>query len=241
MATVDLMLQGKGGVGKTYSASSLAQYYLKVGKPVICIDADPTNATLAAFAALKAQRLNLLENGEINSRIFDELVEIIAVAEEGDNIIIDNGASSFVSLLSYILNNKLVSYLTDTGHRLRFHTIIAGGPDLEDTALGFDQLCNHFPESRVVVWQNAYLGKLERDGKTFEDSRVYKSHESQIDAIITHQGVKKETFGADVEQMLKSRLTFEEAISSPAFSIMSRQRLKLVWDDVYQQLVRAGM
>ena len=38
--TVHLVLQGKGGVGKTVVASWLAEFLIKAGKPVRCIDGD---------------------------------------------------------------------------------------------------------------------------------------------------------------------------------------------------------
>ena len=40
-STIHLSLQGKGGVGKSLIASILAQYLLKRGKPVRCVDTDP--------------------------------------------------------------------------------------------------------------------------------------------------------------------------------------------------------
>ena len=41
MSTVHLILQGKGGVGKSFIATLLAQYLQEKGVAVRCFDADP--------------------------------------------------------------------------------------------------------------------------------------------------------------------------------------------------------
>ncbi|MGX9935346.1 nucleotide-binding protein [Advenella kashmirensis] len=44
MKTVHFVMQGKGGAGKTFTASILAQYLAqKTGKPIHCFDTDPIN------------------------------------------------------------------------------------------------------------------------------------------------------------------------------------------------------
>jgi CO dehydrogenase nickel-insertion accessory protein CooC1 len=48
-----LILQGKGGVGKSFIAALLAQYLQEKGVAVRCFDADPVNSTLASFPAYR--------------------------------------------------------------------------------------------------------------------------------------------------------------------------------------------
>lgn len=49
MAKIHMVLQGKGGVGKSFIASTLAQHKLAKGKKLLCIDTDPVNATFNGF------------------------------------------------------------------------------------------------------------------------------------------------------------------------------------------------
>ena len=48
MAKINMVLQGKGGVGKSFVASTLAQYMKNKGEEPLCIDTDPVNTTFAA-------------------------------------------------------------------------------------------------------------------------------------------------------------------------------------------------
>src|SRR4051795_6729771 len=96
MAKIHMILQGKGGVGKSVIAALLAQYIAGNGKKPLCIDTDPVNATFHGYKELDVHRLQIMEGDEINPRHFDALVEMIAPTR--DDAIIDNGASSFVPL-----------------------------------------------------------------------------------------------------------------------------------------------
>ena len=58
--TIHLSLQGKGGVGKSLTASILAQYLISRGMAVRCVDTDPVNRTLTQYKRLDVQPLKLL-------------------------------------------------------------------------------------------------------------------------------------------------------------------------------------
>ena len=45
-----------------------------------------------------------------------------------------------------------------------------------------------------------------------------------------------DTFRADLNDMLSRRLTFCEALESPAFRIMARSRLKIIWEGYQAQI-----
>ncbi|MDD2660670.1 MAG: conjugal transfer protein TraL [Methylococcales bacterium] len=235
MSNVHMILQGKGGVGKSLIASVLAQYKKDKGTTPFCVDTDPVNATFHGFRALDVHRLLIMEGDEINTRKFDNLVELIATSE--NDVIIDNGASSFVPLSHYLISNEVPTILHGMGHKLIVHTAIAGGQMLLDTIHGFAQLAGQFPgEAEFVVWLNPYWGVIESDGKTFEQMKVYKDHKSRISAIVQLPELKAETFGQDLSNMLQERLTFTEALNNEQIPIMERQRLAIIRKSIYDQL-----
>jgi len=238
MAKIHITMQGKGGVGKSFVSATTAQYKHHKEQAPLCIDTDPINATFHGFKALNVERLDIMEGDEINPRHFDALIEKIAASEQ--DIIIDNGASSFVPLSHYIISNQVPALLQDIGHELIVHSVITGGQALFDTITGFIHLVNQLPEDiRFVVWLNPYWGRIEHEGKTFEQMKVYKENKDRVAALINIPDLKEETFGRDLTDMLQQKMTFNEAISSPDRNIMTRQRLKLIRDQLFGQIDNA--
>lgn len=50
-----------------------------------------------------------------------------------------------------------------------------------------------------------------------------------------------DTFGRDIEEVIARKLTLQEAITSGDFTIMSRQRLKVVQREIFEQLDSLGL
>lgn len=238
MAKIHITMQGKGGVGKSFVSATTAQYKHHKEQAPLCIDTDPINATFHGFKALNVERLDIMEGDEINPRHFDALIEKIATSEQ--DIIIDNGASSFVPLSHYIISNQVPALLQDMGHELIVHSVITGGQALFDTITGFIHLVNQLPEDiRFVVWLNPYWGRIEHEGKPFEQLKVYKENKDRVAALINIPDLKEETFGRDLTDMLQQKMTFNEAINSPDRNIMTKQRLKLIRDQLFGQIDNA--
>ena len=165
MGAIHLTLQGKGGVGKSLVASIIAQYLRDKGREVRCIDTDPVNRTFAQYAALSADRLNLRdEHNRIEQRAFDSLMERF-LTEDTTTFVVDNGASTFLPLWHYLLENNALDYLRQNGRRVYVHTVITGGQALLDTLNGFHELAQSTGDRNIVVWVNEYFGRVEAEGK----------------------------------------------------------------------------
>ena len=233
-ATIHLTLQGKGGVGKSLVASILAQYFRHHGKEIHCIDSDPVNQTFSQYAELGAEHLALMRNGRIDSGGFDVLID--RVLSEDGIFIVDNGASTFVPLWSYMVENNVLEMLAAAGRKLYVHTVVTGGQALGDTLKGFKSLAESTAERNIVVWLNEYFGVIERDGKTFTDMLAYQESESKVCGMIRIAKRNQDTFGRDVEEVIARKKTFEDAIRNGTASVMSKQRLKMVQRDLFEQL-----
>ena len=233
--TVHMILQGKGGVGKSFVAAAIAQYKLARLAYPLCIDTDPVNSTFSGYKSIAANRLQILEGDEINTRNFDALVEQIAKSTE--DVIIDNGASSFVPLSHYLLSNQVPALLKEMDRAFVIHTVITGGQSLIDTTNGLNRLVTQFSSDAVfVVWLNPYWGPIEHEGKSFEQLKVYLAHRSLILGIVRIPSLKAETYGRDLSDMLQARLTFDEALAMDSLTIMTRQRLKIIQTQLYAQI-----
>lgn len=242
MAQINMSLMSKGGVGKSFVATLLAQHFLRQGKQPICFDTDTLNQTFAGYKGLGVKTLKLGEKvDEINPRNFDKLMEDILVSNEDDVFIIDNGSSTYLPLISYMIENQALTLLEESGHHVVFHTVLTGGQAYEDTHEGLESLFTHFPATQHVIWLNEYFGPVEKNGKDFEQTNLCKKNEDKITALLSLPQVRKATFGEDIEAMMKAHLTFDEALQNPDFSIMTRQRLTTFSKAIFKSMEEAQL
>ena len=236
MARIHFTLQGKGGVGKTFVSSLIAQYLrTKNGRDLICVDTDPVNQSFASFGAFDVRKLALMEGSKVNERKFDELMELALTLDA--EIVVDSGASSFIPFSNYLVENAAIDMLHEAGREVVVHSIITGGPALGDTLHGFDQLASQFSEhARIIAWLNEFFGEVREGGKDFEDTKVYARHKGRISGIVRIARQTSETFGKDVELMLNAKLTFDEALASDEFQLMAKQRLTMVRTAIFNQI-----
>lgn len=231
---VHFILQGKGGVGKSYVASLIIQY-LDQYAPVIAIDTDPVNATLSGYRRFRTQRLELLKDNRIDDRVFDELIEKIMDTQA--NFVVDNGASSFIPLSSYLAENEAIEGIMHSGKEVFIHTVITGGQALMDTLSGFSSLAEQMPvKAKMIVWLNSFFGPIEAKGKAFSEMQVYQKYAHRVAGIISLYHQTPATYGVDIQCMLDKKMTFVEAIQSEDFGYMASARLKKVSDNIFEQL-----
>lgn len=238
MATVHFIQQGKGGVGKSMIASLLYQALKHFEKEVIAVDTDPVNSTLAGFREFDVRQVPIMKGDNIDARAFDAVVEMIFDSPTDAHIVIDNGASSFVALGSYLLENSIYELLQEHGHTVYFHTVMTGGQAVSDTANGLKSLAISFPKAPIVVWLNPFFGEIALDGKKFVDFKVYKEHAGQFEAIIELPEGNRATIGKDLEELFAKRMSFEAGINSSK-GIVVRARLRNYWKDVLNLIQQA--
>lgn len=236
---VFMTLQGKGGVGKSMISSITAQFLSEKERKVITIDTDPVNQTLGDYKAFNTTVLDLMRDGNIDPRKFDEMIEM--VLSENADFVIDNGASTFIPLASYMVENDMIEFLKENDIDVYIQTIITGGQAYDDTANGFESLANSIDSKNLIVWINNYFGEAEINGKKFTETSLFKDCSDKVLGVCNIKKYSNDTFGKDMEEMLKSRQTFDEAIADERHSIMARQRLKKMKKNFYEQLEAIGI
>lgn len=232
MATIHLLLQGKGGVGKSFVASILFQY-LRTRFPdlVFGYDTDPVNSTFAGYKEFNVEIVKLMRNDDIDPRAFDRLIEAIYGRPMESHIVVDNGASCFIALCGYLKENKVFGMLNDGGHKLFVHTLVTGGQALGDTIAGLSSLAKNFPGAPIVVWLNPYFGEIVNDGQGFYDFKIYEEHGDEIRSVVEMPALRPGTFGKDLEELLAKRWSFDTAVKS-SLPLMTRSRLFNIWHDL---------
>lgn len=234
MQEVHMVAQGKGGVGKSFISTLIAQYLQPKTAALHCYDTDPVNPTFSQYQVLKPKIVNILtEDNTINTRFFDELMEDLFNLE--GVAVVDNGAATFVPLMAYMAENDVAEMLAENNVRLVVHIPVTGGQALSECLKGLNQTLNTM-NAEVVVWLNEYGGKIEQDGKSFEQFGIYKEHKNSILGTVLLENFSADTYGHDIGKMTSLNLTFDEVKTSEHFRIMSKNRLKKFKEYVFEQL-----
>ena len=234
--TVHFILQGKGGIGKTLVSTILAQWLAgKDETPLRCFDTDQENATFSRYKAMNVKHVPVMtDNRMIDPKRFDALM--IDILEEEGNCVVDNGANTFSPLMAYLLENDCFSLLQDSGRKVYIHVIVGGGDTLHDTAMGFVSTAKS-TNVPLVLWENEHFGLLQSaSGKQFTESATYSDNAARVVGRVSLSQRNADTFGADIKKMNIARLTAEEVRASEKFNVMEKQRIKVVFRDLFEQL-----
>jgi len=237
MKEVNLVVQSKGGCGKTFCCASFAQYVTAEAAnqvEVHCYDTDTSNRTLSRYKPLNVQIINILTgHNTVDTRNFDGLIEQFL---EKDGIgIVDTGSNTFIPLMSYIAENNIAELLRESGVRLILHVPIEGGQAQVDCIESLERILTAV-DADIVVWLNEFHGAVENGGKPFEQFGVYQKHKDRIVGIVRVEKRNPDTYGKDIEQMTKLHLTFDEVDSTTEMTFMPKQRLRNVKRDIFAKL-----
>lgn len=238
--TVHLILNGKGGVGKSFTAAALAQYLQARGYEPINGDTDPVNSTFGQIEDLNVQLIPITEAGAVLQRKFDPLFEkIIAV---NCAAVIDNGASTFLPLLKYIKSNEILSALQAANKQVYIHCPVVGGQAKDDTAQGLLSLIDLVKQSgsntKIVVWENEFWGIPEFKGVPLANMPWIQENASVIQGIAKIVDRNSDAFTTDIRLMSESHMTLRQVMDSDQFGVFAKSRVKRVFDDLYQELDR---
>lgn len=232
--TVHIALQGKGGVGKTLVSNLLAQHQSGKQSKLVCIDTDPVNRSFSSYTSLNVEYFNIMRNDNVDQALFDDLIERF-IGNKDCDFIIDNGASGFIPLTRYLIENEVIEFLQEHGVEVSLHSVVTGGESMTDTLIGLSTLFEKMPTAKIYVWLNEFFGPVESGSKTFADMKIYKEHKSRIKGIILIPQ-KGDLFTNDMKQMLTSKLTFDDALASADFRLMAKSRLKKLRDVIFANL-----
>lgn len=170
---IHVVIQSKGGTGKTYVASLLASFFQRHAAKLdlYCFDLDSNSKSFAAFKAFNAMQYSeagVNEDGEvvINSESFNKAFNPMLEDEfENDSIVVmDTGAGgSFWSLVEWITNLDYPTLARMSGKewRFMFHVVISGGA-IEESVESLARLQSLIdnPYIEFVIWGNEYFGPL---------------------------------------------------------------------------------
>ena len=234
--TIHFVLQAKGGIGKSFVSTLLAQHIINETGTVSCFDTDQENTTFEHYKALSVQHVVVTGQSRlIDPKKFDSLMETLLT--EAGNFVIDTGANTFSNLLAYIVENEVFALLRQARKAVYVHTIVGGGDTLADTANGFYAIAQKVSGARIVLWFNEHFGDIKTaEGKPFTETQAYRQSAGRLSGTVTLYRRNPATFGEDIRKLNTKRHTIVQALASPDYSLMEKQRIRNFSHDVFGQL-----
>lgn len=231
--TINIVLAGKGGVGKSMVASCLAQYFITLNRAAYCANVNPLSLGFNYCDDFDVDQINILnKHSDFEMRKFDRLVEKL-IEHSGDSVI-DTGGATYLAILGYFERNEVIALLKAHGKRIIIHAPMAGGSGLEPSFRGLRTLLQLGVS--VVVWKNEYYGSIVENGRPLEQSEIFCAAGDQIIGVVDLFPADPDTHGKDILLMLKEGWTFAGVATIPEVKLMQKRRYCRAWRKVTAKL-----
>jgi hypothetical protein len=219
MKRLDLILNGKGGVGKSFFAVNFVQFLKDKGIAHIAIDSDNENSTLKRFHP----DTRFLDLG--NRR---ELDGIFTALEKTNLVVMDCRAASTDLFTDYFAEIDLATVLSAMGGAL---TLVMPVNHEADSVDQIQRLADQFGKqcSYVVVRNAAHSDSF----ALFESSEVRTQLKDKLGGREIAMSRLQDWL---VEALNAENLSITAATKHPAFSLLDRQRLHTWQRKLYAEI-----
>ncbi len=216
---INLVINGKGGVGKSFFAVNFVQYLKDRGHVHRAIDSDHENSTLKRFHP-EATFMNLEERHEIDL--------MFTAAETCDLLVVDCRAASTDRFLDFFDVVGLTEVLTTLSARLTMICPVNHEADsVEQVRVLADALGS---QCRWVVVKN------EAHSETFKLYEGSKVRRHLLDTLHAREISMLRLYDWLVAALNEHNVTATGALKHPGFNLLDRQRLKHWQSGFYAQL-----
>jgi hypothetical protein len=216
---INLVINGKGGVGKSFFATNFVQYLKDRGHDHRAIDSDQENSTLKRFHP-EVDFINLEHRREIDA--------VFTTAETCDLLVIDGRAASTDLFIDFFDEVGLVEVLNTLDAQL---TVVCPVNHEADSVEQIRILSNSLGDAcRWLIVKN----EAQSDAfKIYENS---KTRRRLIDALGAREITMPRLYDWLVILLNERNVTITSALSDSAFHLLDRQRLKHWQSRFYQQI-----
>ena len=205
---IDTIINGKGGVGKSFFAVNLIQYLKDKSIPHVAIDTDNENSTLKRFHP-EATFLDIEDAKEIDS--------IFAALDTADLVVVDCRAASTDIFLNYFEELEIFRLLEKSGASMTVVSPVNHETDSVEQIRNLSERLND--RCNYLIVKNQALS--ERFGN-YEQSKTRARLVEQLGAKEIQMPKLYDWLVADLN---KRDLTITPAIRHESFTLFDRQRL----------------
>jgi adenylate kinase family enzyme len=223
MKRLILILNGKGGVGKSTFATHLVQFYKDLGAAHCCVDTDNENSTLKRFHP-DAEFVDLSA-----TRGLDLLFELL---EQTNTVITDCRAASTDLILGYFAEVSIFEVLDSLGARLTVVMPVNHEPDsleqLRVISRALENRCDYVVVRNQVHSDQFFL---------YDKSRIRARLTGELGA---QEITMPRLYDWLVTGLSERNLTITAALVPGEFTLIDRQRLLNWWRTTKSQIESAG-
>ena len=220
---LNLILNGKGGVGKSFLAVNLIQYLKDKSIPFVACDSDNENSTLKRFHP-DAEFINLAQ-----SRSLDDMFRAL---ERADLVIVDCRAASTDVFLRYFAAIDIAAVLRTLDARLTLLMPVNHEADsLDQVQRMVEAMADH---ARFIIIRNQVHAE---SFSLYDKSAVRVRLLKQLDAKEITMPRMEEWL---VEGLNRVNLTITAAAKHESFYLLDRQRLVTWQRRLYEQIGSAA-
>jgi hypothetical protein len=219
MKRLDLILNGKGGVGKSFFAVNFVQFLKDKSIAHIAIDSDNENSTLKRFHP--DTRFLDLDNRR-------ELDGIFAALEKTNLVVMDCRAASTGLFIDYFAEIDLAAVLSTMGTAL---TLVMPVNHESDSVDQVQRLADQFGKqcAYIVVRNAAHSDSF----ALFESSEVRAQLKDKLGGREIAMTRLQDWL---VEALNEANLTITAATKHPSFTLLDRQRLQTWQRKLYTEI-----
>ena len=219
MKRLNLILNGKGGVGKSFFAVNFVQYLKDKNLTHAALDSDNENSTLKRFHP-DASFIDLADRRGLD--------EVFNVLEKSSLVVMDCRAASTDLFLDFFETIDVAAVLSGMGAALTLIMPVNHETDSVDQvqrmADGLGSKCNY-----VIVRNAAHSDRFEM----YEGSEVRELITKQLGGLEITMSQLPDWLVIALQQQ---NVTITKAVTHPAFSLLDRQRLQ-----TWQRKLYAGI
>jgi hypothetical protein len=216
---IDTIINGKGGVGKSFFAVNLVQYLKDKSIPHVAIDTDNENSTLKRFHP-EAAFLDIEDAKEIDS--------MFAALDTADLVVVDCRAASTDIFLNYFEELQIFRLLEKAGALMTVVSPVNHETDSLEQIRNLSERLNG--RCNYLVVKNQALS--ERFGN-YEQS---KTRARLVGELGAKEIVMPRLYDWLVADLNKHDLTITPAIRHESFTLFDRQRLCNWQRQFYEEL-----
>lgn len=243
---LNIVMQAKGGAGKTVTAFIFAQYLRDCLGQENCafVDIDFLHGSFSRFKSLDVAYVNTTVVNEYTKEAMTDGTIINAVFEAMINIpqaiLMDTASSNYIALTSYLEVNDVLEIFHEEDEIKRdviIHVPLNGGSDFSFCVQELNVLFETFKNAKFVVWLNNYGGKLDR--QDFKETKIARQLERSgrfLGSVVvpTLEQNQKDIFNL----MLLKKLIFDEVELDSCIntSVLKKRQIKKLQEYFYSQL-----